>query len=721
MFRTANSDWLRGVGVVEVPACAGHLLQHIDESGVVVVVRAARESARDADASTAIGACQLAQSQDVTEMHLLSPVSPMVGSIALTDALAAENEVVVAVASTATEKEKRLARRFQQVDGTLLQRALTDIGDAEFATLASTLDYLDDFIVAHAHAPLGTAADGSSLACYISRLGCAYVVDAGHVVHELRVPLAAALLAARAKRRATDAVGVHVPTLAPSFADERADTHCTAVAWSRALLVNDKPNVWLAVGTRSGRVSLLRFALADNRFRLPQPAVVIDLQRGAAADASAVTALLATADSKHLVVGLADGSVHAIDLASAASTPLLERSAALNTAAVALYEHARFGLFVARATDLFALPSIESCRRRRADAGAGAVPSPPPPPLRWRAHDTALTGLSGGVAHGQAALVTSAFDGAVHFWILSAAQQQQQQQQQTLRQAPSPIVLRRSGGGAVIGCALADNTVLVYKMSGADVRASFAVLRETGLVEALLAPWSSERGAAPPPPPATIDWSAPPRWGNVAPLLNGAFYDDAHRSARQVDIAGGADVRGTLHAFLAVANATRTADIGDLYRAAHDAAVRRHARDVLDRCGARLSAPARALFAFAERVELRCALCEALHMQRVPDTLDRLVCAGAGQHQWQLDVRTMALLGADLREEHAVCPACRLPTIVAPLSRDAATISDALPHLFVGHRGARATPLCVGCRLPVLPSRRMASRTGVAATFDVND
>jgi hypothetical protein len=249
------------------------------------------------------------------------------------------------------------------------------------------------------------------------------------------------------------------------------------------------------------------------------------------------------------------------------------------------------------------------------------------------------------------------------------------------------------------------------------VRASFAVLRETGLVEALLAPWSSERST--PPPAAAINWSAPPRWGNIAPLLNDAFYEPALHSARQVDV-GAVDVRGSLHAFLAVANAIRTADVGALYIAVHDAAIKRYAHEVLERCGARLSAQARALFSFAERVELRCPLCNAREMERVPNTLDRLVCSER-QHRWLLDVRTMALLDADLREQHAVCPACRLATIVAPVSRDADVICDALPQLFVGVGGARATPLCVGCRLPVLPRSPLALRTGICATFDVND
>jgi hypothetical protein len=266
----------------------------------------------------------------------------------------------VHVLSTATEKEKRLARRFQQVDGALLQRTRAELTEPEFDNLACTLDYLEDFIVAQAHAPLGTASDGSALGCYLSRLGHAYVVDADHVVHDLREPLAASVLATRAKRRATEALGVQSPTPAPAFAAERADTHCTAAAWSHALRAANGVAVplWLAVGTRSGRVSVLQLALVDHHFRLPQPAVVIDVVPGN--EGSAVTALHFAVDSQHVVVGFADGSVVAFDLAaSGARTVLLERSPAHNTAAVALYEHARCGLFVARATDL------SHCRRSR--------------------------------------------------------------------------------------------------------------------------------------------------------------------------------------------------------------------------------------------------------------------------------------------------------------------------------------------------------------------
>lgn len=56
MFRPlSKSDWLRGVGVAEVPACTGYLL-HMLESGVVVVIKAARESRESREGPIADGA-----------------------------------------------------------------------------------------------------------------------------------------------------------------------------------------------------------------------------------------------------------------------------------------------------------------------------------------------------------------------------------------------------------------------------------------------------------------------------------------------------------------------------------------------------------------------------------------------------------------------------------------------------------------------------------------
>lgn len=605
--------------------------------------------------------------------------------------------------STASEKEKRLARRFQQIDGALLDVALADINDHTLESVTAVVDYLDDFVVAHAHAPLGTAVDGTSLACYVSRAGVGYVVDAGNIVYDVREPLVDSLLAARAKRRATAQPGANVPV---PFASDRLDTHCTAVAWSRSLLIDGATApLWLAVGMRSGRVALLRFVLNDQRFRLPTPVVVVDVMHPNNGDNSAVGSLLFTADSNHLLVGLANGAVVAFGVGvlsgragdAVKRIDVLKRSDAQNTAVTSLYEHPVSGaLFAARAADVIALPALASCR-------SGAAP---PSPVRWRAHDTALTGLSGGVAHGQQALLTSAFDGTVHFWFLAAP----------LKRAPTPIVLRRSGGGPVVGCTLADNTVVLYKMSGLNVRNSFAVMRETGQVESLLAPWSAERAA---PPPARVDFaSLPPRWGNVAPLFNEALYATALRDARAVDLAD-TDVRGALHAFVSAARFVRGADVVVLHGSVRAAAIRRHAREVLERCGAQLSEPTRALFEMAPTVDLRCPLCSARPLQRVPNTLDALVCANS--HTWQLDVRTMALLGSVVNEQYGTCPACREPTITAPLTRDATVICTALLHMLVGVGGARVTPLCFGCRLPVLPQAPLALTTAAYSMLDVND
>lgn len=56
MFRSlSKSDWLRGVGVAEVPACTGYLL-HMLDSGVLVVIKAAREVRESRDGPIADGA-----------------------------------------------------------------------------------------------------------------------------------------------------------------------------------------------------------------------------------------------------------------------------------------------------------------------------------------------------------------------------------------------------------------------------------------------------------------------------------------------------------------------------------------------------------------------------------------------------------------------------------------------------------------------------------------
>lgn len=679
-----NSDLLRVVGIADVPTYAGFQLQ-MAANGTVIAAKAPQQRFKapaSAAATPLSEALAAAVNDDAVAMHVLAPVSAFVGSVNLALSHAARDlrrrqprpYVVALGGSTNDDREKRTARIFHEADGALLQRPVAELSSAAVEQLASGADPVEDFVVAHAHAPLGSAVDGSSLACFVSRYGSAYVVDAGAVVYDAREALATATIAARHKRRAVPANNGHAAGgdagPVPSFLEERDEVLVTAAAWSTDLRLAGAP-LLLFVGTRSGRVAALRFerSPAGDVYRLDAPDVApteVTHRR------CAITALAVSSSGKQLVIGAFDGSVVAVDFGASGARPdarpseLLSASPLRGAAVLSLYEHPRLGLFAARGNMVVSLQHEQ---------------------LRWRAHDTTLTGLSGGTPYGQPALVTCAHDGTVHFWPLAST-----------RAPPTVCVLRQSCSSPALGCVLDGNSIVVLVVCPHTTTVSFALLRDTGRLAVLAAPWSHVRGARLP----EIDFARlEPTWGNVYPLLNAALFDSALTAARAfADI----DTRGVLHAFLSLASVARP-ELAPLLIRTRRAALRAHAHQVLSACGNELSAHAQAMFSFAPAT-IKCRLCKA-QATRIADAdvataEDELQLVCAAGHANRCDARTMAPLVPATHSDSTFCPACRVTHLGASADATAALIQRKLPQLFANVGGTKATPRCVYCRLPTL-------------------
>jgi hypothetical protein len=254
-------------------------------------------------------------------------------------------------------------------------------------------------------------------------------------------------------------------------------------------------------------------------------------------------------------------------------------------------------------------------------------------------------------------------------------------------------------------------------------------MRETGQVEALLAPWSSGARRRRRPRASISPGALPPRWGNVAPLLNDAFYATALRDSRAPSRPRcGRCARRAARVRLGGAQRNTQAPTSAtcISYAVRAAAIRRHAREVLERCGARLSAAgARALQHGRDVSSLRCPLCNARAAAARAKHTGRDSCVASRQHRWQLDVRTMALLGSVCASSTARlsgvparpqsrCASCRaMPTTIC--DRAAATCLSALAA-----RAPRRSASAAGCRCCRTLAARAHDRR-IYATFDVND
>jgi hypothetical protein len=658
---SSKTDLIRVVGVSDVPSYAGFQLQALD-NGVLVAPKVSTQRSkasqpRSAQVSSGDAIAQ-AVSSDVLAVYMTSSATPFVVA-----ELRLHRADVHAPPPLTEERQARLLRLWQLTEGDLLQRRIVDLDPATLEQLAAQVDPSDDAVVAHTHAPFGTARDGAALACYVTRNGSALVVDAGNVVYDVRLALAVAVVAARSKRSRDSA---QAAAAAVSFLDERDQTLCVAAAWSRA--VDDKSPLYLFVSTRSGRVAALRFGRAAGGGAYERQALV-ELP-GAPKERGRVTALLAT--STRLFMGALDGSVVAMPLtdlrAEAPTQLLLPASTTRGDAVLAIVEHATLGEFVARGVSVVSLAHAK---------------------LRWRAHTSAITGLSGGAPYGVPALVTCSLDGTVHFWPIRSTDQ-----------APEACTLRQAVSSPAVGCVLCGNAIALMTVCAVTVTVSFAVFRETGRIALLTAPWTAMRGALIP----RIDFALPPSWGYLAPLLNSSLIEAAIGSARAIDI-DSVDPRGLLHAFLAIASLKRS-DLRLLRSKAQRGALRAHARQVLAKCGDELDATARALFSFAPDLEIECPISRTPAKRadaRILSAEDELRFTSVSGHVSTFDGRTMSpLLSID--DALGFCPICRATTITAaPPGSNAALLLRHLPELFSGVGGTVPVPHCVYCRVPVLP------------------
>jgi hypothetical protein len=667
---SSKTDLIRVVGVSDVPSYAGFQLQALD-NGVLLAPKVSTQrskasQARSAHVSSGDAIAQ-AVSSDVLAVYMTSSATPFVVA-----ELRLHRADVHAPPPLNEERGARLLRLCQLTDGDLLQRRIADLDAATVEQLAAQVDPSDDAVVAHAHAPCGTARDGAALACYVTRNGSALVVDAGNVVYDVRLALAVAVVAARSKRSreaagaAAAASSSSSSSSVASLLDERDQTLCVAAAWSRA--VDDKSPLYLFVSTRSGRVAALRFGRAAGGGAYERQAL-IELP-GAANERGHVTALLVT--NTRLFMGALDGSVVAMPLtdlrAEAPTQLLLPASPTCGDAVLAIVEHATLGEFVARGVSVVSLAHAK---------------------LRWRAHTSAITGLSGGAPYGVPALVTCSLDGSVHFWPIRSTDQ-----------APEACTLRQAVPSPAVGCVLCGNTIALMTVCAVTVAVSFAVFRETGRIALLTAPWTAMRGALIP----RIDFALPPSWGYLAPLLNSSLIEAAIGAARAIDI-DNVDPRGLLHAFLAIASLKRS-DLRLLRSRAQRGALRAHARQVLAQCGDELDATARALFSFAPDLEIECPVSRTPAKRaeaRVLSAEDELRFTSASGHVSTFDGRTMSPLIA-IDDALGFCPICRATTATAaPPGSNAAVLLRRLPELFSGVGGTVPVPHCVYCRVPVLP------------------